>query len=156
MLKQILLSGAAAALLFSAACNESSTGLEDCSTVRNDIQGTRGDTIVTASGLRYLELRSGTGAAIRSCRLVGVRYTGALANGTQFDAGSFDFTPGANEVIVGFEQGVIGMKVGGLRRLIIPPELGYGATPVVNPRTNQVVIPANSTLVFEIEAVSTN
>ena len=151
MLKQFLLSLSAIALLGLAACDEP-TETQDCDTVRNDVQTSRGDTIVTTSGLRYIDVRLGTGAEVRSCRGVSVRYTGSLTNGTQFDpGGTLPFTPGVDNLITGFTQGVIGMKVGGLRRLLIPPELGYGAAGVV--RNGQVVIPANATLVFDIEAL---
>lgn len=146
MYKQFLLSAAAAATLLLAGCNDDPTGGAPCDTIRNDIQGTRGDTIVTASGLRYIEVRVGTGGEVRSCRGVAVGYSGSLTNGTRFDSGTFPFTPGTGRAIRGFELGVLGMRVGGQRRLIIPPDLGYG---------NQAngPIPANSTLIFDIEVL---
>lgn len=146
MYKQFLLSATAVATLALAGCNDDPTGNAPCDTIRNDIQGTRGDTVVTASGLRYIETRVGTGGEVRSCRGVAVGYSGALTNGTRFDSGTFAFTPGSGQAIRGFELGVLGMRVGGQRRLIIPPDLGYGS------QANGP-IPANSTLIFDIEAI---
>lgn len=100
------------------------------------------------------DIRTGTGPAAATGRLVGVRYTGWLYSatgvdnkGTQFDSGAFAFTVGSG-VISGFSQGVIGMQVGGLRRVVIPPNLGYGAA------GSPPAIPGNSTLIFEIELLS--
>lgn len=89
----------------------------------------------------------GTGATAVSGDTVTVTYVGTLTNGTQFDAGTFSFRLGANQVIAGFDQGVLGMRVGGRRRLTIPPNLGYGS------QANGP-IPANSTLKFDITLVS--
>lgn len=91
----------------------------------------------------------GTGAEAVSGTVVTVNYVGRLENGQVFDASAnhgqpFSFVLGAGMVIEGWEQGIAGMKVGGTRALVIPPELGYGAQ-AVGP------IPANSTLIFEVE-----
>ncbi len=101
------------------------------------------------------ELVVGTGATAANGSRATVTYTGWLydtgkanGKGTQFDTGSFSFVVGAGTVVKGFDQGVVGMKVGGQRRLIIPPELAYGAT---SPSSS---IPANATLVFEITLTS--
>jgi FKBP-type peptidyl-prolyl cis-trans isomerase len=98
------------------------------------------------------DLALGTGATAATGDTVTVHYIGTLLNGTKFDSSydrnqPFTFRIGAGEVIAGWDQGVPGMKVGGKRRLTIPPSLGYG---------NQQVgpIPPNSTLVFEIVLVS--
>lgn len=100
-----------------------------------------------------VDVRVGTGAEANTGRAVTVNYAGYLYSataaenkGSRFDAGSFGFTVGSG-VIQGFSQGVIGMRVGGLRRVTIPPSLGYGAQA-------QSGIPANSTLVFDIELLS--
>ena len=100
-----------------------------------------------------VDVRVGTGAEANTGRSATVSYSGYLYSataaenkGTRFDAGTFTFTVGAG-VIQGFSQGVIGMRVGGLRRVIIPPSLGYGA------QANGA-IPANSTLVFDIELLA--
>lgn len=100
--------------------------------------------------LQIEDLSPGTGTEATEGRTVSVHYTGALTNGEKFDSSldrgrPFEFTLGAGRVIKGWDQGVRGMKVGGKRKLTIPPELGYGA------RGFPPVIPANSTLVFEIE-----
>ena len=98
----------------------------------------------TASGLYYRDVRLGTGATIVNGMALKVKYTGALANGTQFDAGTYPFTiPG--QVIQGWNEGLLGMKVGGSRQLIIPPSLGYGAA------GSPPVIPGNAVLVFTVE-----
>jgi hypothetical protein len=98
------------------------------------------------------DLVIGTGATAATGDLVTVNYVGTLTNGTKFDS-SYDrnqpytFRLGAGAVIAGWDQGVVGMKVGGKRRLTIPPSLGYGSQP-------NGPIPANSTLIFEIELLS--
>lgn len=107
----------------------------------------------TASGLRYTDTKAGTGKTAASGRDVEVHYTGWLyldgLKGKQFDSsrgrGPFSFPLGAGQVIKGWDEGVAGMKVGGTRRLIIPPELGYGA------RGAGGVIPPNATLLFEVD-----
>lgn len=100
------------------------------------------------------DLRVGTGAEATTGRTVTVRYTGWLYSataadnkGTQFDSGTLPFVVGSG-VIQGFSMGVNGMRVGGLRRVVIPPNLGYGAT------GRPPAIPGNATLLFEIELVS--
>ena len=103
--------------------------------------------------LQIEELRPGTGAEAKSGQSVSVHYTGTLTNGKKFDSSHdrnepFTFTLGAGQVIKGWDQGVAGMKVGGMRKLTIPAHLGYGARGFSN------VIPPNATLVFEVELVS--
>lgn len=104
----------------------------------------------TASGLVYEDLASGEGAAAAPGQTVSVHYTGWLADGTRFDSSKdrnapFEFSLGAGYVIRGWDEGVQGMRVGGIRKLTIAPELGYGA------RGAGGVIPPNATLVFEVE-----
>lgn len=101
-----------------------------------------------------VDLRVGTGAEATLGRLAAVTYAGWLYSttaadnkDTQFDAGSFSFTVGTG-VIPGFSEGVKGMRVGGMRRVVIPPILGYGAA------GNPPRIPGNATLLFEIELVA--
>lgn len=101
------------------------------------------------AGLRYAELATGAGAEAQSGQNVTVHYTGWLTDGRKFDSsrdrGSpFSFRLGAGQVIKGWDQGVAGMKVGGRRRLEIPPELGYGSRGV-GP------IPGGATLIFAVE-----
>lgn len=100
--------------------------------------------------LKIEDMKVGTGAEAKSGKHVTVHYVGTLTNGKKFDSSrdrgtGFDFNLGAGEVIQGWDQGVAGMKVGGLRKLTVPPELGYGA------RGFPPVIPPNSTLIFEVE-----
>ncbi len=101
--------------------------------------------------LEITDLRVGTGAAAKIGNTVVVQYKGMLENGTEFDSSykrsePFEFTLGKGEVIPGWDQGVLGMKVGGKRKLVIPPQLGYGSRDLG-------VIPPDSTLIFEIELV---
>ena len=101
-------------------------------------------------GMRVIDVRKGTGAAAVAGKTVIVDYRGTLLNGTQFDASydrgePFSFVLGSGQVIQGWDKGVAGMKVGGKRRLIIPPALGYGAQGAGG------TIPPNATLIFEVE-----
>ncbi len=105
-------------------------------------------------GLKYTDTKVGEGAVATAGAKVSVHYTGWLYNdgkkGAKFDSSldrgePFDFTLGAHQVIAGWDEGVAGMKVGGKRTLIIPPELGYGA------RGAGGVIPPNATLTFDVE-----
>ena len=102
-----------------------------------------------------VDLRVGTGAEATTGKLVNVNYSGWVYDsagtdhkGSRFYAGSFPFTVGSG-VIPGFSQGVVGMKVGGLRRITIPPNLAYGNNPPPNSG-----IRANETLIFEVELLS--
>jgi FKBP-type peptidyl-prolyl cis-trans isomerase FkpA len=106
--------------------------------------------ITTASGLVYEDITPGSGAEAAAGRMVSVHYTGWLTNGDKFDSSKdrndpFAFPLGAGHVIKGWDEGVQGMKEGGVRKLTIPPQLGYGA------RGAGGVIPPNATLVFEVE-----
>ena len=106
----------------------------------------------TSSGLYYRDLEEGDGAAATAGQIVQVHYRGWLADGGQFDARQppsepFRFLLGAGQVIDGWDEGVAGMRPGGVRQLVIPPSLGYGGRPV-GP------IPPNSVLVFEVELVA--
>jgi FKBP-type peptidyl-prolyl cis-trans isomerase FkpA len=112
------------------------------------------DVIEMPSGLKYTDTKIGDGAEATAGKKVSVHYTGWLYNngtkGAKFDSSldrgqPFQFTLGAHQVIAGWDEGVAGMKVGGKRTLIIPPELGYGA------RGAGGVIPPNSTLMFDVE-----
>jgi FKBP-type peptidyl-prolyl cis-trans isomerase FkpA len=104
----------------------------------------------TPSGLRYQDLSQGQGPEARAGKTVSVHYTGWLPNGEKFDSSRdrnqpFGFTLGAGQVIAGWDEGVAGMKVGGRRKLVVPPDLAYG-TAGAPPD-----IPPGATLVFEVE-----
>jgi len=107
----------------------------------------------TVTDLQITDEIIGTGAAAVAGDKVTVQYVGSLTDGTVFDASAshsadgFTFNLGKGEVIQGWDQGVAGMKEGGKRRLVIPASLAYGDRAVGN------VIPANSTLIFEVELV---
>jgi peptidylprolyl isomerase len=105
----------------------------------------------TETGLRYYDLQVGDGATAEAGKTVTVHYTGWLENGQKFDSSidrgePFSLALGAGQVIPGWEEGVAGMRVGGRRQLVIPPELAYGQT-----GAGGGVIPPNATLTFEIE-----
>lgn len=107
-----------------------------------------------AGKLEIEELEMGGGDVAQRNSMVAVHYTGWLEDGTKFDSSldrgqAFVFRIGAGQVIKGWERGVVGMKVGGKRRLTIPPELAYG-----NRDVGGGLIPANSTLVFDIELLA--
>lgn len=112
--------------------------------------------VTTPSGLRYVDVKTGSGATAKAGQTAVVHYTGWLyeggKKGAKFDSSRdrgqpFAFPLGAGRVIRGWDEGVAGMKVGGQRTLIIPPELGYGA------RGAGGVIPPNATLIFDVELV---
>ena len=107
-------------------------------------------TTTTASGLQIEDITVGTGATAAAGQHVIVHYTGWLTDGRKFDSSKdrndpFQFPLGMRHVIAGWDEGVQGMQVGGVRKLTIPPQLGYGA------RGAGGVIPPNATLVFEVE-----
>ena len=107
------------------------------------------------NGLKLEDLQVGEGQEAESGKKVSVHYTGWLTDGKKFDSSvdrgtPFQFTLGARQVIQGWDQGVLGMKVGGKRKLTIPPTLAYGE------RGAGGVIPPNATLVFEVELIEVN
>jgi peptidylprolyl isomerase len=109
--------------------------------------------VTTASGLKYVDLAPGAGATIKTGDQVTVKYKGTFTDGTEFDGsekhdpGTFDYVQGVTSLIPGWTEGTSTMKPCGKRKLIIPPNLGYGAD-------GNEVIPPNSTLIFEIEVVA--
>jgi peptidylprolyl isomerase len=103
-------------------------------------------------GLKVLDETMGTGAEVKSGDTVTVNYLGTLQSGTKFDSSYDRNTPfttqiGVGQVIKGWDEGIIGMKVGGKRKLVVPPDLGYGNQPAGS-------IPPGSTLIFEVELLN--
>jgi peptidylprolyl isomerase len=113
-------------------------------------KGAAAKTVTTASGLKYVDVKVGSGVSPVKGKQVKVHYTGTLENGKKFDSSvdrnePFSFTIGVGQVIAGWDEGVMSMKVGGKRKLIIPAKLGYGAGGAGG------VIPPNATLLFDVE-----
>ncbi|HEX8285998.1 MAG TPA: FKBP-type peptidyl-prolyl cis-trans isomerase [Pyrinomonadaceae bacterium] len=113
------------------------------------LRGGGGAEVTTPSGLKYTDLVVGDGPSPRAGQTAVVHYTGTLIDGTKFDSSRdkgqpLTFVFGQTPMIKGWDEGLATMKVGGKRHLIIPPALGYGPAPRPN-------IPANSTLVFDLE-----
>jgi len=116
---------------------------------------TAGKPVLTKSGLKYWELKKGSGPVAKAGDQVKVHYTGWLTDGKKFDSSldrgePFAFKLGAGMVIKGWDEGVAGMKVGGKRQLRIPAELGYGA------RGAGGAIPPNAELIFDVELLGVN
>lgn len=116
------------------------------------VEGAAVGEVFDSPSLEIKDLVSGSGTAVKNGDTVSVHYIGTFTDGSKFDS-SYDrgepisFAVGSGQLIRGFDAGVVGMQVGGKRQLTIPPELGYGAEAAG-------AIPANSTLVFEVELVS--
>ena len=111
------------------------------------------DEVTTPSGLKYSDEVVGSGDSPSKGKKVRVHYTGKLTNGKKFDSSHdrkepFEFTIGVGQVIRGWDEGVMSMKVGGKRQLTIPPDLGYGA------RGAPPVIPPNAELIFDVELLA--
>ena len=128
------------ALIF-VACTSTTT------TTKTETKGENG-MITTPSGLQYQDIIVGSGTEAKSGHKVKVHYVGTLTDGTKFDSSvdrgqPFEFDLGTGSVIKGWDEGVAGMKIGGKRKLVIPPDLGYGSRAIGK-------IPANSTLIFEV------
>ncbi len=113
-----------------------------------------GTIVKTATGLQYIDVKIGSGTEVLTGHQVTLQYTGYLANGQKFDS-SYDhtrpyaFRVGMGSVIKGWDEGLIGMKVGGQRRLIVPPALGYG-------NRGKGPIPPDATLIFDIELLKSH
>ena len=112
--------------------------------------GAEPEPVKTFSGLQYVDLVTGDGREAHVGETAFVHYTGWLEDGTKFDSSvdrgePFSFRLGTGRVIKGWDEGVVGMRIGAKRKLIIPPHLGYGG------RGAGRIIPANATLIFEVE-----
>ncbi len=137
--------------LSSIVSNESPTPTPSASPKMENEQS--GNWVKLPGGLEYQDVTVGTGREAKDGNVVSANYTGTLADGKKFDSSydrgqPFSFILGGGMVIKGWDLGLVGMKVGGKRKLIIPPALGYG-----NKEVGNGVIPANSTLMFDIELV---
>ena len=118
--------------------------------------GKHGDTTVTASGLAYIDSKPGKGASPKVGQTINVNYTGMLTDGSIFDSNvdpskghvqPFKTKIGVGQVIKGWDEGMLTMKIGGKRRLIVPSDLGYG------PNGSGATIPPNATLIFDVELI---
>jgi peptidylprolyl isomerase len=123
---------------------------QETAPVAEGIPVVAGDTVTTASGLKYIDITVGTGETPTTGQTVAAHYTGWLTNGTKFDSSrdrgqEFTFPIGQGRVIKGWDEGIGSMKVGGHRLLIIPPELGYGESGA------GAAIPPGATLIFDVE-----
>lgn len=118
-------------------------------------QQTPGPILTLTGGLKIQDLVLGTGEEAKNGKTLSMHYVGVLENGTKFDSSldrgqPFSFVIGEGEVIQGWDKGVLGMKVGGKRKLIIPAALGYGSRGAGN------IIPPNATLIFEVQLLAVN
>lgn len=127
--------------------------MESAAPGSNQMPAQMGNMTTTASGLQYAEITAGNGDVAKEGNIVSVHYTGWFTDGKKFDSSldrgkPFQFTLGKGQVIKGWDEGVVGMKTGGKRQLVIPPQLAYGERGYPN------AIPPNATLVFEVELLN--
>lgn len=144
--KKLAALAALLAILFAPAIEVEAKGL--FSKEKNKLAQAQG--VTTPSGLKYQDVVVGNGPSPRQGQRVSVHYTGWLTNGTKFDSSRdrgepFQFSLGRGEVIKGWDEGVASMKVGGRRKLTIPPDLAYGS------RGAGGAVPPNATLIFDVE-----
>jgi FKBP-type peptidyl-prolyl cis-trans isomerase len=150
MRRLFLMLALAVAPLGVAACNDSPTSVED--TEFAPALGIDLDAMTrTSTGLYYQDITVGTGEVAAAGKTVGVYYKGWLSNGLKFEEKTtgtpYPFPLGTGHVIAGWDQGVVGMKVGGKRKLVIPPGLAYGSA-------GRGTIPPNAVLIFDVEVMS--
>jgi FKBP-type peptidyl-prolyl cis-trans isomerase len=145
----------AAVAAFAAACSQSEAPTQEQPATQPAAAASPHQSLVPGDQLSSVDTKLGTGDLAVAGKNVTVHYTGFLTDGTKFDSSKdrgqpFTFQLGAGQVIKGWDQGVAGMKVGGVRKLTIPPGLAYGE------RGAGGVIPPNATLVFEVELLAVN
>jgi FKBP-type peptidyl-prolyl cis-trans isomerase len=124
-----------------------------CFSITLNFSFSQTDTVTTSSGLKYIVIKEGKGKKAENGKAVEVHYTGTLVSGKKFDSSldrgvPIEFTLGEGQVIRGWDEGIALMKVGGKMKLIIPPDLAYGEREIPD------LIPANSTLIFDVELIS--
>jgi peptidylprolyl isomerase len=140
--------------LFTSAAADTATAPAPSGAASPEIDADTGKQIITtSSGLKYVDITVGTGAAVKTGDHLAVNYEGKLTDGKKFDSSydrgePFPLILGVSQVIPGWTEGLATMKVGGVRKLIIPPQLGYGQEGMGD------VIPPNATLIFKVEIVS--
>jgi peptidylprolyl isomerase len=127
----------------------------NCETLATGLAAAAPTLTATASGLQYRDQVVGTGATVAAGQRVSVYYSGCLTDGTKFAELNDAFTPwvftlGTGKAVAGFEEGLLGMKAGGRRQLVVPPALGYGSNPPSNSG-----ITASDTLVFTVDLIAT-
>jgi FKBP-type peptidyl-prolyl cis-trans isomerase len=154
----LLLTAVIAAVVATAGCSAASTSGAPASSANTPAESTptAGHAVPAATELKIEDKVAGTGPAAKTGDLLTVHYTGWLSDGTEFESSlesgqPIQFALGVGEVIPGWDQGVVGMKEGGVRRLTIPPGLAYGSA-----GAGGGAIPPNATLVFEITLVRVN
>jgi FKBP-type peptidyl-prolyl cis-trans isomerase len=156
MLCAVLSFGATSPILFSSAHADTNAAPAPAGANTEIDKDTGKPVVTTPSGLKYVDIVIGTGPAVKSGDHVSVKYLGKLLDGTKFDASAdhpemgptFDYVQGVTSLIAGWTEGTSTMKVGGKRKLIIPPQLGYGMQGAGD------AVPPNATLIFEIEMVA--
>lgn len=126
--------------------------LSACSSTKEATKNEFPDYKTTSSGLQYKDIEVGTGTMPEKGQICVVHYHGTLLDGTVFDSSKergqpFEFPIGVGRVIKGWDEGVMTMRIGGKRKLVVPPDLGYGSRTMGS-------IPPNSTLVFEVELLN--
>lgn len=152
---QMLLATGFIITTFSLAACTKGCGSEEATTTKTGETPNMTAAATPSAGLKIEDQKVGNGAEAVAGKTISVHYTGWLTNGRKFDSSvdrgqPFTFQLGQGQVIRGWDEGFAGMKVGGKRKLTIPPEMGYGA------RGAGAVIPPNSTLVFEVELLGVN
>jgi len=149
MLNATLATTLALGLISMVGCTKKDEGADQAAPAATSATASK-DAAAPAGDLKIEDLKVGTGAEAVAGKKVTVHYTGTLTDGKKFDSSvdrkqPFTFNLGAGEVIQGWDKGVAGMKVGGKRKLTVPPNLGYGERGAGN------VIPPNATLIFDVE-----